>query len=157
MIITEKFTFPKIEYFKILLQNTIKKCWWVLAILIVMIAYGAIKESSQVTILLSILPLIYILYLVIRCWLHACSKKNKLFYQERYFEVNNHSIICHFNEGTTNEIKLCKIARVIKNPKYYRLFLSKKHFIYIPLAVFRSINDINEFDSFLKARLSSIK
>jgi hypothetical protein len=152
MIKTKEFAFPKSIYIRILIKNSLKRSLWAFIFLIVVAAYQFTKGMSNTTLLLIALPIVYLLYIIIRCWMHTNSKINKLFFKGRVFEIDNQTIIITFNGKIASEIRIVDIARVIKNSKYYLLFMSKKKFIYVPISAFRTTGDISRFDSILKAR-----
>ncbi|HBE79699.1 MAG TPA: hypothetical protein DDW65_18270 [Firmicutes bacterium] len=153
MIKTKEFAFPKLVYLGILVKNSLKRSLWALVFLIAIAAYQATKGTSKTTFLVAALPVIYLSYVVIRCWIHSNSKKtNQLFFRERVFEIDDQTIMIGFKQGAATKIEINNIARVVKNSSYYLLFLNKKQFIYAPLSAFRTAGDIARFDSILKAR-----
>jgi hypothetical protein len=152
MIKTKEFSFPKSIYRKILIANSLKRSLWALVFLVIIAFYQSTKGPSSMLLFLSALPVVYLSYLVVRCCIHANSKVHRLFFKERVFEVDNQNIDIIFKDGTASKIQINNIARVVKNSRYYLLFLTKKQFIYVPLFAFRTPGDINNFDSILKAR-----
>jgi uncharacterized membrane protein YobD (UPF0266 family) len=156
VIKTKQFTFSKQQYFGILFQNIFSKSWWAFGLLIVILIYQLYQDAvhpgaTGVSLILGALPLFFLSYLVIRCWLHT-NKKSSLFFAKRTFEIDNQVITVFFEDGTINKIPINNIVRVIKNLKYYRLFLSKKQFAFIPVNAFEREDDIRRFDAILKAR-----
>jgi hypothetical protein len=152
IIKTQKFQFPKYLYFSILLKSALARSGWIILLVFSMAVYQGVKGINSTVLILGALPLAFFLYLVIRCWIHASSKKNALFYKERFFEIDTEYLVSFLEDGTTNKIKINNIARVVKKGGSYRLFLTRKQFIYIPLNAFRTNGDINRFDSILKMR-----
>jgi hypothetical protein len=152
LIKTTKFQFPKSLYFSILLKSALSRNGWIILLVFSMAVYQGVKGINSTILVLGALPLAFFLYLVIRCWIHASSKKNELFYKERFFEIDDEYLVSFLEDGTTNKIKINNIARVVKKGQCYRLFLTRKQFIYIPFNAFRTKGDINRFDSILKAR-----
>jgi type VI protein secretion system component VasK len=152
LIKTKKFQFPKFLYFSILLKSALSRSGWIILLVFSMAVYQGVKGVNSTVLILGALPLIFFLYLVIRCWFHASSKKNELFYKERFFEIDDDYLVSFLEDGTINKIKINNIARVVKKSGSYRLFLTRKQFVYIPLNAFRTNGDINRFDSILKMR-----
>jgi hypothetical protein len=152
MIKTKEFSFPKQVYWKILTKNSLRRSLWALVFLIAIAIYQVTKGLSITLILLWALPVIYVSYITVRCRIHANSKTNPKFFKERVFEIDNQTIDVILKDGGTSTIQISNIARVVKNSRYYLLFLNKKQFIYAPLSAFRTPGDINAFDSILKAR-----
>ncbi len=152
MIKTKEFPFPKSIYIKILALNSLKRSLWAFVFMIVVAVYQATKGPSLTLLLIAALPVLLLAYIIFRCWMHSNSKTNRLFFEERTFEINSKDIDIVLKDGPTSKIQINDIARVVKNSSYYLLFLSKKQFVYVPLSAFRTPGDINSFDSILKAR-----
>lgn len=158
VIKTKDFSFSKYQYFGILLWDLLRKNWWALGFLVVVLGYQLVQDSkhtggsSTVILILSALPVLFLAYFILRSWVHTNSKQNKLFFAERTFEIDQHFLTILFEDGSVNKILINNIVRVIKNFKYYRLFLSKKQFIFLPLSAFKRADDIKRFDTILKAR-----
>ena len=150
---TKEFSFPKVEYLKILVMNSLRRNVWASVFMILVGGYGTLQRLKGWTnILLIALPFLFLSYLVMRCWIHLNSKKNTLFFKERFFEIDERTLICRFPDGSSNKILIDDILRVVKKSGFYQLFLSKKSFIYIPLTAFRTNGDIEKFDFYLKSR-----
>jgi hypothetical protein len=152
LIKTKEFQFPKSLYFMILFKSSLTKSWWIVALLASMAVYQGVKGFSKSLLLLGGLAMVFPSYLVIRCWVHASSKKNRLFFKERSFEIDYQFLISRFPDGTENKIKLDTIIGVRKKKKAYHLFISKRQFIYLPYSAFYSDKDINYFESILRTR-----
>ena len=152
MIKTKEFPFPKSVYLKILIKNSIKRSLWALAFLVIVASYQATKGPSAMLLLLGALPVAYLSYIILRCWMHSNAKTNRLFFKERSCEIDDQTIRIVFKEGTDSTIQIVKIARVVKNAQYYLLFLNKKQFIYVPLIAFKTPGDMAKFDFILKSR-----
>ena len=152
LIKTNKFQFPKFLYFSILFKSALTRSGWIILLMFSMAVYQGVKGINSTVLILGALSVAYFLYLMIRCWIHASSKKNELFYKERFFEIDDQYLVSFLEDGTTNKIKINNIARVVKKGGSYRLFLTRKQFVYIPLSAFRTAGDINRFDSILKSR-----
>lgn len=153
IIKTKEFTFPKIEYLKILVFNTVRRNTWAVIFLILVGGYGIFKGVAGWTnILLIAMPFAFFSYLILRCWIHIKTKTNKLFFRERFFEIDEKSLTCRFPDGATQKILMGEIVRVVKKSGYYQLFLSKKSFVYIPWSAFKTSGDMDKFDFYLKSR-----
>jgi hypothetical protein len=153
---TKEFTFPKIEYLKILVFNTVRRNMWAVIFLILVGGYGIFKGvAGWSNILLIAMPFAFFSYLILRCWIHMNSKKNKMFFRERHFEIDDQSLICRFPDGASQKIMMSEILRVVKKSGFYQLFLSKKSFVYIPWSAFKTKGDMDKFDFYLKSRKRS--
>ncbi len=152
MIKTKEFPFSKPIYLKILVKNSLKRSVWALVFLVAIVAYQATKGPSTTLLFISALPLIYLSYLMMRCWRHSNAKTHRLFFRERGFEIDEQTIRIVFKDEIPIEIRIAKIARVVKNNQYYLLFLDKKQFVYVPLTAFKTPGDMERFDFILKSR-----
>lgn len=151
VIKTKEFTFSKPTYWRILFLDTIRRSLWAALFLVGIAVFQSTRPNSLGYFWLAF-PACYFLYVMIRCYIHTSAKKNTLFFAERHFEIDDQVIHCIFNQGTVNKIEINSIARVVKNKQFYRLFLNKKQFIYLPTNAFRTPGDIKRFDEILKAR-----
>ncbi|HEX7712499.1 MAG TPA: YcxB family protein [Bacillota bacterium] len=152
---TKEFRFTKAVYFRNLLDNYLQKSWWAVFFLGFVVIYAAYRGERQTLWICMGLALAYPIYILIRCFIHTNSKRNRLFFAERYFVIDNQLITGHFHDGSTNRIQLSSIVRVIKKGGAYQLFISKRQFIYIPVSCFKTPQDIERFDKLLKQRKPS--
>lgn len=148
---TKEFDFPRPLYFAILVADTLRRSWWAALFLVGIAVYQSTQPNSMGALWLAF-PAAYFIYVFFRCWIHLTAKKNPLFFAARHSEIDEQFIHFSFHQGTVNKIEINKIARVVKNSRYYRLFLTKKQFVYIPLHAFRTPGDIRLFDDILKSR-----
>ena len=148
---TKEFEFPRPLYLAILVEDTLRRSWWAALFLVGIAVYQSTRPNSMGALWL-VFPAAYFIYVLIRCWIHLTSKKNPLFFTMRRTEIDDRFITFTFSQGTVNKIEINKIARVVKNRQYYRLFISKKQFVYLPLNAFRTPGDVRLFDEILKAR-----
>ena len=156
IIKTKEFSFPKAEYLKILVNNSLRRNMWSVVFMILIAGYAifqgtggyAMFKGTQgwVNILLAALPVVFFSYLVFRCWIHVNSKKNDAFFKDRFFEIDDKTLSARFPDGSSTKIIIDDILRVVKKSGFYQLFLSKKSFIYIPLSAFKTNGDIEKFD-----------
>ncbi|HEX2953726.1 MAG TPA: YcxB family protein [Bacillota bacterium] len=151
VIKTKEFTFPRTLYISILIQEQLRRSWWAGVFLVGIAVYQSTQKNSLGALWLAF-PAAYFGYILLRCWMHANAKKNQLFFGKRHFEVDEKFIYCRFSEGTVNKIVINDIARVVKNRQFYRLFLNKKQFVYLPVNAFKTTGDMQRFDEMLKSR-----
>ncbi len=149
---TKTFSFTKPIYFQILSKNTLKRNWWMLAMIGAFAGYQVTKAQWETALWIGLSAVVFFAFLMYRCWRHANRKTNPLFYADRHFEVDNQLLNCKFKNGALNQIKLADIRRVIKTPGHYELYLNKKSFIFLPLQAFQSAQDITAFESILRGR-----
>ena len=150
---TKLFPFTKQIYYSILFKNSVKRNWWVLVLTFSFAVYQYTKEGFGRTFLIVFgLAVIFSIYLMVRCLRHVAAKKNRLFYADRYFEIDNQVINCRFTDGSSNQVKLNTIRRVVRTPHHFELYVGKKQFIYLPVSAFENERDYNIFVSLLKSR-----
>lgn len=152
---TNEFRFTKTIYFRNLVASYVQKSWWAIFFLGFVVIYAAYQGELRTLWICIGIALSYPIYILIRCYIHINSKRNRLFFAERYFVIDSQFITGYFHDGSTNRIKLSNIVRVVKKSGIYQLFISKKQFIYLPLSCFRSSKDIESFDMMLKQRKPS--
>jgi len=85
MIQTNKYSLSKQKYFQIILQNYVRRRIWLLAIILFLLVIGTIRQDIG-PILFVVFFLVFIIFYFL--W-YAYSKKNILFFKERYFEIDN--------------------------------------------------------------------
>lgn len=152
---TKEFRFTKAVYFRNLLDNYLQRSRWAVFFLGFVVIYAAWRGERRTLWICLGFALSYPIYILIRCFFHINSKRNRLFFAERYFVIDNQFITGYFHDGSTNRIRLSSIVRVIKKSGYYQLFISRSRFIYIPLSCFKSPQDIERFDKLLNQRKPS--
>lgn len=140
---TKDFELTRKEYFKILMINYFR--WWFIAFIFVIGIFLRKNWYWQI-------GLLYCIWLIIYFWFYANSKKNKIFFKRRRFEINDDFLIGYLEDGSLDKLKIDNIVKVIRKARYYLLYMSKSSFIYFPLEIFSSSEDINNFDALLKSK-----
>lgn len=147
MIVTEKIKLTSKDLFNILITSYLKKRWWLLAWIWVMIVILLVRQSNDSFGYFIVAALIFIqLIIAYQYWGYAKSKENNLLTQERYYEIDPDKIVGTVIDGTSTSIETRLFVSFIKTSKYYLLYTSKTEFIYLPISCFKSVEDINWFE-----------
>lgn len=139
---TKEFSLSKKDFFVIITLGYLKSRWWLIILLLLLWLY---KNA----IFIGLLTFFYIFWIILYCWVYANSKKNKIFFQKSYYEIDKDFITGYLEDGGIDKLKLSNIIKIVKTSKYFLLYISKTQFIYLPLNVFTCQEDINNFNSFL--------
>ncbi len=148
MIITEKIKLTTKELFNILIKSYLKKRWWLLAWIWVMIIILLLRESNDnfgyfVVAALIILQAI-ILY---QYWGYANSKEYVQLLLERQYEIDSEKIVGIAADGTITPYEMQQFISVMKTSKYYLLYTTRTDYIYLPVSSFKSAEDKECFET----------
>ncbi|MGV8093192.1 MAG: YcxB family protein [Mangrovibacterium sp.] len=134
-------------FFKILIRIYLKKRWWLLVWMWILIVILLLRESRDTlgNFLIVFIVLFQVL-LIVQYWFYARSKDNKIFLLERYYEIDSEKIAAFLEDGTSSPIKIEHFIRAIKIGNYNLLYLSKTQFIYLPNEYFKSEADQQWFE-----------
>ncbi|MGV8094669.1 MAG: YcxB family protein [Mangrovibacterium sp.] len=133
--------------FKILIRIYLKKRWWLLAwvwILVVILLF--MENRDALANFLIVFIVLFQILLIVQYWFYARSKDNKVFFLSRYYEIDTEKIVGFLEDGTSTPIKIEHFIRAIKIDNYNLLYLSKTQFIYLPNECFKSETDRQWFE-----------
>ena len=122
---------------------------WLLAIILFLLVIGTIRQDIG-PILFVVFFLVFIIFYFL--W-YAYSKKNILFFKERYFEIDNDFITGYLDDGSMDKINLQNIVGFLKRKDFFLLWISKGHFIYMPFSCFKSESDLKEFERIIQEKV----
>lgn len=142
-IVTNKFELTPAEFFNILVRNYLKKRSWVIVVLIAMGGF-AYYFSDDLTFLF--IYLIYPVILLLRFWLYANSRDNKILFRRRNIELSSEKLMTYYEDGTTNSIRLENLRKLERTKTYYLLFITKGTFYYVPFNAFKNVADQHLFE-----------
>lgn len=74
------------------------------------------------------------------------ANDNKLFLQERRYEIESDKIDVITTNGISSSIEIQRFISVEKNSKYYLLYTSRTEFIYLPVCSFKRTEDREWFE-----------
>ena len=155
MITTKKISLTSKQFFKLLINIYIKKRWWVfLWIWISIVLLLGLQPTKEFEIFLVFFLVLFQILLVFNYWRYSHSKKNKIFFLERYYEIDNEKIIGIIEDGTTTTVRIEHFIKVIKIKGYYLLYLSQSQFLYIPNECFNNRDDQDWFENEIISRIS---
>jgi len=141
--------------FKILIRVYLKKRWWLLAWVWVLVIILLLMENKDTFAnLLIAFIILFQLLLIFQYWFYARSKDNKIFFLGRYYEIDPEKIVGFLEDGTSSPIKIEHFVKAIKIDNYNLLYLAKTQFIYLPNQCFKCEADRQWFE---KEILSKIK
>ncbi|MGV1011859.1 MAG: YcxB family protein [Flavobacterium sp.] len=97
--------------------------------------------------------IIYPISLVLRFWMYANSKDNKLFLLERYFDIYEDKLVGILNDGTDSTIKIDHFIRILELQNIYLLYVSKYQFIFITKDSFKTKEDRTWFEQKIVSKI----
>jgi hypothetical protein len=146
MITTKKIQFTNKSYFKILLQINLKKYFWLFVLLWFFALINIFKsELNYFDIYIIIFSVAFPIYFFLWYWRFANTKENKIFFLERYYNIDNDKIIGFLNDGTENTIKKEHFIKFLELKESYLIYISKVQFLYFPKNAFQTVEDENWF------------
>ncbi|MGV8137142.1 MAG: YcxB family protein [Mangrovibacterium sp.] len=147
MITTGKIKLTSQKLFRILIRVYLRKRWWLLVWVWVLLIILLLMEKRDVlTNFLIVFMVLSQIFLVAQYWFYSHSKDNKVFFLSRYYEIDKEKIVGFLEDGTSTPIKIEHFIRVIKIDNYNLLYLSKMQFIYLPKECFTSETDRQWFE-----------
>lgn len=155
MIRTRNIELTSDEFFYLLLTIYLKKRWWVLAWVWIMIFILLFSANMGYTeFMLILLIILFHIILVAQYWFYAHSKDNQIYLLPRYYEINAEQVVEHMGDGTSSTIKNERFIRMMKTGKYYLLFVAKNEYIYLPVTAFESPEDQEWFENEVVKKIS---
>jgi lipid-A-disaccharide synthase-like uncharacterized protein len=147
MIVTNKYQLTSKNFFRIILTTYLRKTWWVLGILgliILLIVFHRERDSTEIF-------MIYIITGILigrmsKLWTYAYSKDNKIFLLEKHFEIYEDKIVETLNDGTNSLIKIGHFVKVFQTKRFYLLYFAKERYITISKDSFKNKKDKNWFE-----------
>lgn len=151
MIKTKKFKLTNKEYLQIILRNYLGRRKWVIILFIFFLLLGIVQGN----LFLILFPPIFTIILVTTYWQHAYSPKNKIFFKERYLEIDDDFLIGYLDDGTIDKINLDNIISFKKGKDCFLLYISKGQFLYTPFTCFEKDSDIQALEKIIKKHLTN--
>ena len=156
MIQTEKFILTSSKYFQIMLRNYFRRMIWLWSILILFLLFGIFIGDIDIILFVIPLALFLLIFIVLFSWHYAYSKRNNIFFRERYYDIDEDFITGYLDEGTTSKINIKSIINLRKTKEYFLLYISKAQYFYLPFSCFKSEADLIEFEKLIKSQMSKI-
>ena len=154
MIRTDKIKLTSKGLFNILITAYLKKRWWLVAWIWLMIAILLVRQNNDSLGYFIVAALIlFQAVMVFQYWSYSRSKDNDTFLQERYFEIDSDRIVGITIDGASEPIETQKIINLIKTSKYYLLYTTLTQFIYIPVDSFKSSEDKEWFEKEIVSKI----
>lgn len=145
MIVTEKITLTRKELFKILITSYLRKRWWLVAwIWIMLVLLLLLKQGDSFAYFIIAALILIQAVMVYQYWTFA--NNNELFLLERHYEIDSDKIDVIIVNGISTSIETRLFRSVEKSRRYYLLYTSKIDFIYLPVCSFKSTMDREWFE-----------
>jgi hypothetical protein len=142
MIQTSTYTFSPKTYFSILIENRLRRYWWLYLAMIAFSLASLSKFGDDTFITAYILACgVYLVGLIIYLILWASSEKNRNPYIPHSLTVDENKITSSSVGDVHNEIPLKFIKKAVERKTYWLLYVAKSHFLYIPKAAFPTSED----------------
>lgn len=148
MIKTQEIKITANEFFRLILSIYLKKRWWLLAwiwILIIILLFGG--SIGLVEIILLAIILLFQVIIVAQYWIYAHSKDNRIYLLSRHYTIDTDQVVEMMEDGTTSTIRTERFIRVMKTARYYLLYVARNEYIYLPLSAFASTSDQEWFET----------
>lgn len=156
MIVTENIKLTNKELFKVMINSYLKKKWWLIAWIWVMIAILLFRQSNDSFGYYIVAALILLqVVMLYQYWGYANSKEHSQFVNDRHYEIESDRIVGINTDGTSTSIETRRFISVQINSKYYLLFTSRVEFIYIPVCSFKSTEDRKWFESEILSKIKT--
>ena len=154
MIVTDKIQLTTKELFKILIKRYLKKRWWLLVWIWVMIGLLLFRESNDSFRYFIVAALVGLqLIVVYQYWGYATSKDNAPSLKERYYEIDTDKVVGTTPDGKATTVENSLFIKVARTSKYYLLYTTAVEFIYLPFSSFKSSGDKEWFDREIIAKI----
>ncbi len=151
MIGTKLYSLSQKEFTKIILLTKLKKSWgiYVLLIIVALIhlakyGFGNDNLSTFFVVFAFVFPIINYVWLYF--WTN--SKGHHPILSETELSFDNEFLYFKRNDNET-KLNPNSIQKVISNPDYWMLYISKGQFIYIPKHIFYTKNDFDMFSNLI--------
>ena len=154
MIKTQDIKLTANEFFRLILSIYLKKRWWLLAwiwILIVILLFSG--SIGLIEIILLAFILLFQIILVAQYWIYAHSKDNRIYLLARHYEIDSDQVIELMEDGTTSTIRTGRFIKVIKTTRYYLLYVARNEYIYLPFIAFESLADQEWFENEIRNKI----
>lgn len=146
MIVTDKIKLTSKELFKILLTNYLRRRWWQVLGIWVLIIYLLLRTTTNPFDYFIIVALFLLQGIIIfQLWSFATSKYETLL-QERYFEMDVDKIVGITSSGVSSTYENRYLFKFMKTRRYYLLYTNRTDFIYLPISSFKSSEDQEWFE-----------
>ncbi len=150
---TLEYSLTKTEYFKILIENRLRRYWY----LYLMIVGGGLflltnSADNPLFILIAFASFIYVLGIFIYLYYWAYSDKNKILFLKRKLGVNENGITVSTESGSRGEIPFGYLLNVVERKNYWLLYIALGQFVYVPKEAFKNHADFAGFREILKTK-----
>ncbi len=149
---TKRYQLTNNTYIKIGMMNILREQWWVFLIALAISSMIFVIHSHWWWIGSLIALILYGLFWLIQFAGVSQLDQNKVMFEKFIYEITSQQILMKLNVKQGMPVKWETIKRASKTKKAFLLIISKAQFIYLPLKVFNSENDIKFLESILKRK-----
>jgi hypothetical protein len=145
---TQQYAMTPREYWRVLVENYIRRRWYVFLLLggaALLLAMSASPWAAGVIVLIVAYPLILVGY----AWGQAKSPQNKIYYLPRVVELDSDYLSCYAADGGMERLRVDHFVSGRKTGAGFVLYLSSTLFLFIPFRAFKSKQDRNTFETVL--------
>ena len=153
LISSNEFSLTKKEYFRILLDNIFRYKWPVFIFLFLFSLLGLKAGIGNVVIFFIVVCIGYSLGVVLFCLVRASIFPDRFLFLPRRCEIDHEFISVYLRDGSVDKIKLTHIIKSVQGKKYFLLYLSSKHFIYLPFIALTNPTDLEAVRTLIKVRI----
>lgn len=141
MITTNKVKLTPKDLFLIFVIQHMKKHWWILAGLLVLVFVVWTKGVyDNFGLFIIIFTAFYPFSILFQFWMYVVSKDNKILLLERQYEIDENKIY-GIIDGETSPLKIEHFIKVDIIRSTYLLYVAKNLFVFIPMESFESESD----------------
>lgn len=142
MIESKSFRITNKDFFQLLMERHLRERWWLYALFISMAVFHGLKPNKiELDWFFLIFFIFYPLVFVLQIYRHAYSKANKIFFEERYFQIDTKSIKAFMKNGSESTVTFDNLIKKGELKTYFLLYIAKNQFIFIPKSCFKSEQD----------------
>ncbi|MEP0265557.1 YcxB family protein [Dokdonia sp.] len=149
-ITTHPFRLEKARYFSLLLQLYARRKWYLIVLIIGVLALYIPKASSDsVAGVFVLFGLLYFPLIIFRFYRWVYSKENANYFIESQLTVEDSFLYFKDINGNESKINTSSFVKVGQTEKEYLLYVSQNNFSYIPKAAFKTDEDREHFEKTL--------
>ena len=149
---TKRYQLSPGTYIKIGMMNILREQWWVILIALALSGMTFLLPSHWWWIGSLIALILYGLFWLIQFAGVSQLDQNKIMFEKFNYEITSQQILMKLNVKQGMPVKWESIKKAQITKKGILLILSKAQFIYLPLKVFNSENEIRFMESILRRK-----
>ncbi len=155
---TKKYQMDKKTYVRVGMTHLLRTQWYwafvpaAIIVLNIILNVTGVYKNWWIYLIAVLVALGYILFWIIQFTGISQLEQYKVMFQKFSYDINSKQINAMINAKEGMQINWDMIQKVYKEPDAYVLVLSRGQFLYMPLSIFSSDNDIKFFERILKQK-----